>query len=161
MKMLTLFIVVLFFAACDLVQPVERRLKDIDELLAAPVRITIDDREYYLDTFLWRDFQPVAPPDGRPLIALIWVIAADSLAMPPDIDATRIWVIHKNEVWESRFSDESRPDSVPEYQLEKIARNGPKWGPDVFVEVVVRVIDTKSGDVFLLRASEQYIGMTM
>ncbi len=133
----------------------------LDELLSAPETIVIDDREYILETYMWRDFQPVAPPDGQPLIAIIWVTAVDSMAISPDIDATRIWVINDSEVWESTFSDEERPESVPEFKLEKVARNGPKWGPHITVDVVVRVIDSITDDVFLLKAADQYIGMTM
>jgi len=83
------------------------------------------------------------------------------MAISPDIDATRIWVINDSEVWESTFSDEERPESVPEFKLEKVARNGPKWGPHITVDVVVRVIDSITDDVFLLKAADQYIGMTM
>jgi len=159
-KLLFIFVLIVF-TSCDLLLPVTSTSKDSDELTSAPEIITIDDREYFLETFMWRDFQPVSPPDGKPLIALIWVTATDSLAIPPEIDATRIWVVKGEEVWESKFSDEKRPDPIHKFKLEKIARNGPKWGPNVAVDVVVRVINKKNGEEFLLRAADQYIGMTM
>ena len=107
-----------------------------------------------------RDFQPATPPDGKPLIALIRVIAIDLLPFPSTLDANRLWVINGQEVWEKEFSDEEIPtDPNRKHQLEKIARNGPKWGPGIYVDVVVRIIDYKN-KTYLLKASNQYIGRT-
>jgi hypothetical protein len=128
--------------------------------LAAPEQIEIDGREYILETYLWRDFMPISPPDGKPLIALIWVTATDSLAFPSSIDANRLWVINDELVWETEFSDENLPkDPNRKHQLEKIARDGPKWGPNIQVEVVVQVVDGEN-NTYLLRASDQWIYRT-
>jgi hypothetical protein len=131
----------------------------LDELLSAPEQIEIDGRKYVLETYLWRDFMPISPPGGTPLIALIRITATDSLALPPSIDATLLWVIKdQQEVWETRFSEQERPP-YPKYQLEKVARNGPKWGPGIQVDVVVKVVDGEN-DIYLLRASNQWIHRT-
>lgn len=132
----------------------------IQDLLAAPEQIEIDGREYILETYLWRDFMPPCPPDGQPLIALIWVTAIDSLAFPSTIDANRLYIVNGELLWETEFSGEDRPDNPNrEHQLEKIAREGPLWGPNVQVEVIVRVIDGEN-KTYLLRASDQWIGAT-
>ncbi len=136
----------------------------LQELLSAPEQVEIYGRKFTLETFLWRDFMPVSPPNGKPLIALIWVTAADLSPFPPSVDANRLWVINVQDVWdpiwETKFSDEERPkDPNHQHQLEKIGREGPKWGPGVYVDVVVRIVDYK-GVKYLLRASKQYIGRT-
>ncbi|MBN1695433.1 hypothetical protein JW879_08540 [candidate division WOR-3 bacterium] len=132
----------------------------IEELLDAPEQIEIDDREYILETYLWRDFMPVSPPDGQPLIALIWVTAIDSLAFPSSIDANRLYIVNDEQLWETEFSDEDRPvNPSREHQLEKIARDGPKWGPNIQVEVIVKVVDGEN-NTYLLRASDQWIHRT-
>jgi len=133
----------------------------IDELLSAPEQIEIEGRKYVLETSLWRDFIPISPPDGKPLIALIWVTATDSLEFPSSIGADRLWVIKdEKEVWETEFSNEERPqEPYRKHQLEKIARNGPKWGPGIQVDVVVRVIDGEN-NTYLLKASNQWIHRT-
>jgi hypothetical protein len=132
----------------------------IPDLLAAPEQIEIDDRKYILETYLWRDFMPPTPPDGQPLIALIWVTATDSLAFPPTIDADRLWIVNDELVWETEFSCEERPDDPNRiHQLEKIARDGPKWGPSIQVEVIVRVADSQDS-TYLLRAADQWIHAT-
>lgn len=104
----------------------------LDTLLSAPEQIEIYGRICTLETYLWRDFMPGpnTPPDGKPLIALIRIIAIDLLPFPSTIDANRLWVINGQEAWETEFSDEEIPTSPNrKHQLEKIARNGPKWGP--------------------------------
>jgi hypothetical protein len=135
---------------------------NIDELLSFPEQIEINGRIYTLESFLWRDFMPGpdAYPDGRPLIALIWVTAVDLLQFPSNLDANRLWIINGQEVWETEFSYEERPqDPNRKHQKEKIARDGPKWGPDIYVDVVVKIIDSNNR-VYFLKASNQYIGRT-
>ena len=78
------------------------------ELLSAPEEIEIDNRMYALDVFLWRNFMPFCPPNGRPLIASISVTATDSLEFPKLIDADHIWIVNCSDVWESGFSSEER-----------------------------------------------------
>ena len=86
--------------------------------------------------------------------------AIDSLPFPSSIDATKLWVINEEEVLETKFTDEERPQYPQrKHQLEKVARNGPKWGPGIYVDVVVRIIDGRR-NFYLLRASNQYISRT-
>ena len=99
---------------------------------------------------------PISPPDGKPLIAIIWIVASDSLAVPAQLEADRIYVVFGEDVWESELA--ATGSSGEEYKLERIARNGPKWGPDVFVDVIVRIL--VDGDIHYLRASDQMISRT-
>lgn len=130
----------------------------IDVLLSAPEQVEIDGRKYILETSLWRDFMPVCPPDGEALIALIWVTAVDSLEFPSSVDADWLWVIKDEELWRTKLSNEQRP-AYDDYKLEKFAREGPKWGPKIFVDVVVRLVD-KEKRTYLLKTSDQWIGRT-
>ena len=129
----------------------------IETLLSAPEQVEIGGRKYVLETFLWRDFMPFCPPDGKPLIALVWVTAVDSVEFPSSLDANRLWVIKDKKVWETKFSNEERA-RYP-YKLEKVARDGPKWGPKIEVDAVVRMID-RGKRTYLLKASNQWISRT-
>lgn len=150
-----LIICILIFG-CDIFGP----KLEIETLLSAPEEIEIDGRKYILETFLWRDFMPVCPPDGHQLIALIWVTAVDSLPFPATIDATKLYVINGEEIWETKFTDEERPQNPNrKHKLEKVAREGPKWGPGIYVDVIVRIINGRR-NFYLLRASNQYISRT-
>jgi len=129
----------------------------IDELLSAPEKVEIDGQHYTIETYLWRDFMPVSPPDGKPLIALIRVTEIDSQTIPETLDATKLWVINGDDLWETGFSDEQRPYTEP-FQLEKVARDGPKWGPGIYVTVVVKI--EYGNSTYLIKASDQLIERT-
>jgi hypothetical protein len=127
----------------------------IHDLRAAPEKIEINGTEYTLETDLWRDFMPISPPDGGPLVALIKVRTPGETAISAKIDATRLWVVKGVEIWETELA--SWEGSTIGDTLEKVGWNGPKWGPEITVDVVVRIIDLESGKSYLLKASNQDI----
>jgi len=131
------------------------RKYSVDDLLTAPEDLLINNREYILESCLWRDFQPICPPDGQPLIGVIIVIATDSLQFPSSLDADHVWVINGNDVWDTELINRYSPYGQ-EYKIVKRTKDsGPKWGPGIYVDVVVQLIDDDS--TYLLRASNQYI----
>ena len=101
---------------------------------------------------------PVSPPDGKPLIALVWIVATDSLAVPETMESDRIYIIFGSEIWESKLTAIEDPGSGEEFKLERIARDGPKWGPHVAVDVVVRIFFNER--LYYLRAEQQWIYRT-
>lgn len=158
-KILTLIVGMLLLGCVDDGISVPPNIS-IQELLATSDTISVDQKSIFLSTYLWRDFQPMSPADGKPLIALVFVTADDTLPFPPTISADAIWIVYKGEVWKSWFTNESTLDPLQKpNRFVKIARDGPKWGPDVQVDVIVRV-NNKKGASQLLRASNQFIGRT-
>ena len=156
--MMVAFGLCLLAASCQ--SPVTPSLP-LDDLLTAPVAVTISDRQFTLETVVYRDFMPGENAGGSPLIAVAYLTAVDGQPFPAEIDGTRIWVVNGKEVWETNFADESRPrDQTHLYQLEKVARGGPKWDVGAQVEVIVRV-QVSTGSPLLLRASKQVIGSVM
>jgi hypothetical protein len=152
-------VVCILISGCKIFKPSGSTIP-IDELLSASEQIEIDGRKYVLETYLWRDFMPISPPDSKPLIALIWITATDSLEFPASVDGNQLWIVNGQEIWETKFSDEELPEEPHrKHQLAKIARNGPKWGPGIQVNVVVQVIDGEN-NTYLLRASNQWIHRT-
>ena len=130
---------------------------DIQSLQAAPEKLTIAGKALILRCSLWRDFMPISPPDGRPLVVVIAVQTADSTALPEGLNADAVYVIYEGQVWKAWL--EENPDlTPPPYRLEKVARDGPKWGPGVYVDVVVRL--QYGGKTYFLRASRQRIQKT-
>lgn len=144
-----------FFQRTPDTTPLTPLTVSLQDLQAAPEKIEIGGSEYTLETYLWRDFMPISPPDGKPLIARVKIKAPGETAISSKIDATRLWVVKGKEIWETEFTNEERPTAGD--TLEKVGRNGPKWGPRISVDVVVKVIDLKSGKNYLLRASNQGI----
>lgn len=129
------------------------------EVQSAVESVTVNELDFILETYLWRDFMPVSPPDGKPLTAIARVMVTNAADFPVTVDADRIWIINGSEVWEAEFSTEERA-SIVAHTLEKIARNGPKWDAGTTVDVVVRLTDSETGNQYLLKAVDQQIGST-
>jgi hypothetical protein len=130
----------------------------IQQLLAVPETTMVDGHLVVLSTFLFRDFQPMAPPDGEPLIAVAYLDAVGTTFFPPTISCDAIWIVCSNQVWRSYFTQETPPQDPPRLnRLAKIAREGPKWGPHIYVDVIVRMFDAHHAP-HLLRATHQWIG---
>ncbi len=133
-------------------------LPEMNALLSAPETVEIDGRQYVLETYLWRDFMPISPPGGKPLMASIRVTATDERAFPATLKVDRVWVVSDaQQVWETDLGGEARQPTAN--QLETIARNGPKWEPGTTVDVIIRLIDSDNRS-YLLRASGQQIVRT-
>lgn len=128
----------------------------ISQLLASPNTIVVDGAYLHLTTSMWRSFQPISPPDGTPLTAICYVEGTDTTRVPSTISADAVWIINDGQVWKSWFTDELPPTEEVPNRIVKYARNGPKWGPQINVDVIVRVTDGQ-GHSQLLRASDQYI----
>jgi hypothetical protein len=129
----------------------------VSSLKAAPDKIVVDGTSLILQTFLWRDFMPISPPDGKPLTAVVYVTVADAGPLPSSISVDALWVVNGNQTWAAWLLDD--PGERRADRITKIASNGPKWGPGVYVDVVVRVFDA-AHNAFLLRAPNQWIGRT-
>ena len=104
---------------------------------AAPERARIDGREYTLAASAWRDFQPVAPPDGQPLIVVVKVSPSDMMPLSVDLAIDHVWVLNGDKQW-SAAADQPTHAPVGS-RLEQSVRDGPKWGPGIKVDVVVRL----------------------
>ena len=117
--------------------------------------VSIGSHDYYLDAFLWRDFMPMSPPDGKPLISINWLTSADSSAIPDNIVMKQQYVVYNNLVWIAQY--ENGVHSTPEYKVEKVSRNGPNWGPNIFVTVIAKIIDTKTNQDYYVKREKVFI----
>ena len=63
----------------------------------APERVEIGGVPYTLTASLWRDFQPVAPPNGQPLVVVVKVTTADEASVPADLAIDHVWVLNGKE----------------------------------------------------------------
>lgn len=110
---------------------------------SAPERVEIDGHEYVLYAHAWRDFQPVAPPDGQPLVVSVRVSEpTNGLAIPASFPIDRVWVLNGKKQW-------SAPPEPGTNRSDAVVRGGPKWDPGTNVEVVVQLRQGKQ--TWLLR----------
>jgi hypothetical protein len=117
--------------------------------------VTIDSHDYFLDAYLWRDFMPISPPNGKSLISINWLICADSSAIPDSIELKQQYVIYGDSVWIADYENETH--QTPEYKQEKVSRNGPKWGPNVYVDVIAKLTNTKANRDYYLKRDKVFI----
>ncbi|HEX7320663.1 MAG TPA: hypothetical protein VF399_09970 [bacterium] len=128
----------------------------VDELMSAPVKIEINEREYILDTYLYRASTFPGPLSG--LGGEIYIIAIDSLEIPSSLNAHHLYVINGNDVWESQLTNPEIPNGQTYILKMDIEDEGPDWGPEIYVNVVVEVEDDlETESIWLLRADSQYI----
>jgi hypothetical protein len=112
------------------------------------VQVQIDGHDYTLTASAWRDFQPVAPPDGQPLVVALKVSAPDGTPVPAVL-IDNVWVLKGKEQWSAKPEKAIQEQGVP--HLETAVRGGPKWGPGINVDVVVRLKQGKK--TWLVRAA--------
>ncbi|HKO45847.1 MAG TPA: hypothetical protein VJU84_21400 [Pyrinomonadaceae bacterium] len=139
----------------------------ISELRKAPSKVVLDGRSLTLSADLWRDFLPgiSSGPDGRPMMAVFKVATSDKKPFPTGVRIERVWVLFGEQVWDPGEFDKDPSHGKDSWTCpdtpvcEVSARNGPKWGPNIYVDVVVRLVD-KEGRRHLLQATRQYVQRT-
>lgn len=149
----------LIFTQCSdsIVEPPEI---SIEELLSAPDTINVEGQKIILTTALNRDFMPSTSSNGKPLAAAVYIETADSSVISSSINADAVYIINNNQVWKSFLKDgHDYLYGFNKFRIAKWTNNGPKWGPGITVDVVVRVIAERNRK-FLLKASGQFIGRT-
>src|SRR6266498_1106513 len=135
-------------------QSKENPSESITDLRSAPTEVLLDGRSLSLSAYPWRDFMPGAwpGPDGSPLMVVLKVATSDKKPLPSGVRADGAWVLFGEQTWE--ISDLRRnvariPDNkdssekwinCPDLPVcEFTVRDGPSWGPGVFVDVVLRL----------------------
>ncbi len=144
---LLLIITLATFGCSQTNEPSSVAETNIEELIKSPTTLQIDSTNFSMTVLLYRDFMPIAPIDGREMMAIIHIRSTDSTGFPSNIDADKLWVIDSTNVWETILIDDFAVDSI--FQISKKATNGPKWETGIFVDVVVRIVEDDSIYYFL------------
>jgi len=125
------------------------------ELKSSPENITIGNNTFFLTTYLWRDFMPVAEENGSPLTCVNSLTEKDSLSIASTIELKKQYVIKENEIWTANYSEISNPK---DFVIEGVVREGPKWGPNITVDVVCEF--ESDGATYRILAKSQEINKT-
>jgi len=143
----------------------ESSLVSTKDLRSAPTMITIDNRSFSLTTYPWRDFMN-GGANGSPLMVVLKILSGDKQPLPSGIRMDRAWVLFNEELWDVSYLRTRLPGrdfdrdgwiNCPNSPVcEATIRGGPKWGPFVYVDVVVRLTDGE-GKQYLLQAPQQYV----
>ena len=127
----------------------------IGELLVAPETLSVGNQNIFLSTSIYLNLQPSV--SKTPMIIPTYIETSDSSDFPLNVTVDAIYIVNRNQIWKSYFTNETPPETeLRPYRIFKIARDGPYWGPEIYVDAIVTCkIDKK---IFLLRASNQLIG---
>ena len=117
-------------------------------LSSATKEVIISSYNFTLSASLWRDFQPISPPDGKPLILVAEIIESNSMAIPSNIKVDAFWVINGDQVWSGILSKEERA-TTPLHTRQIIIRDGPKWETGNYVDLVIRLLDDEENTYWL------------
>ncbi len=123
-----------------------------------PQELPMSASPLFLGTELFRNFQPMASSDGQPLVAVLTITSTlpDSSSYLNGIKVQSIKIVFGSKIWEPKEWETRYPIGV-QVGLEIVARNGPKWGPNVDVDVFV-VGSSPDGTPFTIEARKQNIG---
>jgi hypothetical protein len=138
------------------VHPAESQDYSLAQLRAAPSEIKIHGRLLTLDAYLWRDFMPISPPNGKPLTATVRVQSPEGQSISDGLTVERAWFLKGAEVWSTSPSEVRTVDNG---SIEVMFINGPLWKPGLVVDIAIVVRDS-SGGRHLVSRREQRIERT-
>ena len=157
-KRLFIIIVALPFLSCDCEEMSKVEILQIKK--KAVETLTIGSNSFVLDAYLWRDFMPDSPENGKPMISINWLVCINSNKIPKNISMVKQYVIYNDEVWEANYENEAPAPSLPEHKMERISRNGPKWGPGIYVDVISQIRDSKTNRDYYIERKNVYVERT-
>jgi len=108
----------------------------IDQLLASPDSLVVDGMPLTVSIYLYRDFFPISPPNGRPMTAFVTLDGSPPGSWPASVSDVYIWVIRdSSEVWRTTMPFVFLYGSAHAFQ----GTDGPLWDPGILVDVVIGV----------------------
>jgi len=143
----------------------------LKDLRNAPAVVMLNNRALHLSAYPWRDFAPGGlNANGSPLMVALKLTSEDKQPLPSGIRLERAWVLWGEQVWEVSNLRGGKAGQSEDNETwikcsnspvcEITVRGGPKWGPGVYVDAVVRFTDSE-GKQYLLQASQQYVVHTV
>jgi len=122
--------------------------------------VFIENSKFIIEAGLSRDFFPGGPMPGKtPLIADIFLINLDSIAIPAYIDIIKLYVINQKVIWVSNPGPASQNQEL-KFKLEKINSYGPEWPTDILVDVIVEIRNNNNNNNYFLISKNKNIDKT-
>jgi hypothetical protein len=160
MARIFIIIIVLSLFGCD------KNGTEIDDKQILQIRreavdtLIIGSNSFVIEAYLWRDFMPVSPENGQPMISINWLISTGLVDIPDNIKMVKQYVFYDELIWEANYENEEPAPSLPKHKMERISRNGPKWGPNIYVDVISQIYDFNTNKSYYIEQKEVYVGRT-
>ncbi len=121
--------------------------------------INIENQKLILETEIYRNFTPDGGPfneKDRRLIAPIWIVNTDSTHITRKLSVSKLYIINNHQVWTSD-PDTNPENTTPVYKSFFISKGGPEWEPEIYVDVVISIIDLANNNEKFIIARNQII----
>lgn len=126
-----------------------------DSLKLSPAGVLINNDSLLLTTYLWRDFMPQQDEKGGSnLYCSTTLHFKDSLPILEGITFKNVYVLKGDQIWSNHLTTDFTTSTV----INGVLRNGPKWGPNIFVDVVCEFAIKNT--VYRIVAKQQKIDAT-
>lgn len=119
---------------------------------SSPDATTIDDVEYTMESFVWRDFSPGSNPPASGLRANNTLIREDGNTIENDFEIVQHYIVKNTDIWVPDNKEVRLYQSSPN-RLYVISREGPEWEIDSKVNVGLKIKNLETGEVFWLSVS--------
>ncbi len=129
--------------------------QQIAALKASPEMINLNNYLLKVESEVWRDFMPPGDGTGSPLMAYVVISERNQRALDSRISLQKVYLINGDKLWSRAFDD---TDHSSPYQVSGTARSGPKWGPNLKVDLVCEF--TFKEETYRLLAKDQEIYAT-
>ena len=114
-----------------------------------------DDPKLQLKAELWRDFMPISPPGGKPLVATLTLESVEG-DLPAGLQVRAVTLLRGRERWSAEKWD---VEQTGVNAMRIVVREGPKWDVGTEVEVILQLKDSQ-GVTHTVRSPPQTIGRT-
>jgi hypothetical protein len=126
-----------------------------NELKSLPESITIGSNTIILSTYLWRDYMPISEENGSKMNCVNKLTEIKEQPILSTISLKKQYIVKDNEVWTAEYTQIKH---APTYIIEGYINGGPKWGPNIKVDVICEF--EYLGVIYRILAKSQYISKT-
>lgn len=104
-----------------------------DELKSLPDSLIIESNTLILNTFLWRDYMSNSEKNGSKMYSVNKLTEIDEQPILSTISLKKQYIVKDHEIWTAEYV---QINDSPSYILEGYVNGGPKWGPNIKVDVI-------------------------
>jgi len=119
--------------------------------------LVIGSNSFVLEAYLWYNSMPGNRRNANGMMSSNTLVCTDSVKIPDNIKMVKQFVIYKDSIWVSDYTNEEVPPTTPSEtgdRIERMSRGGPKWGTDITVDVISQMIDSKTNNVYYIRLKD-------
>lgn len=126
-----------------------------NELKSLPESIIIESNTFTLSTYLWRDYMPISEDNGSKMYCVNKLTEINEQPILSTISLKKQYIVKDDEVWTAEYIQIKK---TPSNIWEGYVNGGPKWGPNIKVDVICEF--EYSGVTYRILAKSQFISKT-